>query len=46
MACNPNRKGRCFQGGYVPTQENNLTRNFERGAKLLAQFYAKYGVTP
>lgn len=46
MACNPNRKGRCFQGGYVAIKKTNLVRKQDISPNVLQQFYAQYGMTP
>lgn len=46
MACNPDRKGRCFQGGYIPIKKTNLVRKPDISPRILQLFYTKYGVTP
>lgn len=43
MACNPNRKGRCFQGGYVAIKKTNLKRQQRISDNVLTQFYTQYG---
>jgi len=44
--CNPNKKGRFFQGGYVSNKKTNATRNvltnISISKNVLVNFNAKY----
>ena len=46
MACDPNKVGRVFQGGYVSTKKTNATRNVVNNNSIsksvLIQFAAQY----
>lgn len=45
--CDPNKKGRFFQGGYTSNKKTNTTRNIYENVSIsknvLTQFYAQFG---
>lgn len=46
MACNPNKKGRVFQGGILANKKTNATRSVSNNQSIsknvLVQFAAQY----